>query len=174
MTTVWVFSRHEIPECETGRVECTRGELGPGSQVPSPPQGGSLSSLTSLTKSSGKTSWRWQCPRRNVAGGGGLCALETNSTGLRCECCAMTPASEECSPFKARAWIPALPFPSCVTLRKSLNFSVPQCPHWYRGNNNSTYLVGVVGGGGSGAVIVSVKWVNPHKALRYHLAHEKS
>lgn len=41
---------------------------------------------------------------------------ETESVGLGRECCVMTLVSEDCIPFKMRVWIPALSFPSHVTL----------------------------------------------------------
>lgn len=40
--------------------------------------------------------------------------------------------------------IPALPFTSCVTLDKLLNFSLPQLLYLKNGNHNRSYLIGML------------------------------
>lgn len=166
MISMAVLSRHKIPECRTTPGECTPGELGPGAQIPS---------LTT----------RWLSPLfqvfpsplgklRQDTGGGESCAPERKSLGLGWECCVNDTAliTEERSPCKAKTWIPAPPFPSCVTLGRFLNFSVPQY-HLYSGNNNSTYLEGWL----VGVVLLLLLVWNElilMKLLKHHLAQKNS
>lgn len=85
-------------------------------RFPLSPQGGSLPSLKALTKPSGDNQLRLllptqkcHCWRRAVCAGNGECGPRTrmlcNDIGLR-----------RLYPFKVRVWVPALSFPSRVTL----------------------------------------------------------